>query len=289
MALDILRAITEALKLQESPSQSVIRTGINRALRDESDGTGEFYYIADIFEEDGYCVYSSAGKFYRRDFTMNDDATTSLAPETVEVMPETVYHEVGGQIAESLRERDIPQSVRKMIPGADFAGKNKSFPIQKPEDVATAARSLGRAGADNYDTETLKRNIMHIAKRKGPAFMAKLPKAWKESQGEVELSGEFIALQERAVADDGTVPVRLIAPGWGTSGYYPVEVLKRDGPVVFHRGTKMLWDHPTAVEEAAWPEGSLDRLASELIEDARYESDHPGGPGLYARAKVFEP
>ncbi len=77
------------------------------------------------------------------------------------------------------RGRDIPDSERQKMPEEDFAGKGRSFPIQTPEDVHDAAASIGRAGGDNHSPEELKANIKKIAKRKGPAFEAKLPAAWK--------------------------------------------------------------------------------------------------------------
>ncbi len=76
--------------------------------------------------------------------------------------------------------RDISKKQRDAMPKADFAGKNKSFPIKTPKDVEDAAKAIGRAGDDNYDTETLKKNIIRIAKRKGPSYVAKLPKAWND-------------------------------------------------------------------------------------------------------------
>ena len=103
-----------------------------------------------------------------------------------------------------------------------------------------------------------------------------------------ELGGDFTPLVEAAVRRDGTIPVRIIQPGWGSSGYYPAEVLQRDGPQVFKAGTKMFWNHATRNEEAERPEGDLRDLAAELVNDARWIPDHPAGAGLYADAKVFE-
>lgn len=100
--------------------------------------------------------------------------------------------------------------------------------------------------------------------------------------------GEYMALTE-AVRRDGTVQMKIIAPGWGSSGYYPAEVLERDGPKVFTTGVKSYWNHATPTEEAERPEGDLNALAAELVSDARWESNHPNGPGLYADAKVFGP
>jgi len=53
---------------------------------------------------------------------------------------------------------------------------------------------------------------------------------------------ETIRLQE-ARAD---YEIKLIAPGKGSSAFYPAEVLKRDGPQVFKAGTHVYLNHPTA-------------------------------------------
>lgn len=71
--------------------------------------------------------------------------------------------------------RDIPQSERDQMPAADFAGPNRSFPIQIAEDVSAAAHSLGRAKGNRNE---IKRKIIAIAYRKG--FEAQLPDDWKK-------------------------------------------------------------------------------------------------------------
>lgn len=111
---------------------------------------------------------------------------------------------------------------------------------------------------------------------------------------DVEIMGDQVDLIERAVGSDGTVMLKLISEGLGSSGYYSADVLKRDGPKVFTKGLHNLIDHPTASEEAQRPEGSLDRLGSTLIEDARWldnyrdKSGTDHGAGLYAKALVKE-
>ncbi len=102
------------------------------------------------------------------------------------------------------------------------------------------------------------------------------------------LSGAVVPLLERAVRRDGTIPIKVIGPGWGTTGYYPAAVLERDGPKVFTPGVQMFWDHATATEEAERPEGSLNDLAAVFTTPARWDGNGPEGPGLYADAKVFE-
>jgi len=104
----------------------------------------------------------------------------------------------------------------------------------------------------------------------------------------IDIVGDVIPLKEGAVGQDGTAHLKLIAPGWGSSGYYSPALLERDGPKAFKQGTKSYWNHQTDAEEAARPEGDLRDLASVLTEDARYEANGPAGPGLYAKAKVFE-
>lgn len=85
----------------------------------------------------------------------------------------------------------------------------------------------------------------------------------------------------------GTIPVKIIAPGWGSSGYYASEMLKRDGPNVFKAGQHMHWDHATKEEAKAKPERSMATLAAVLSEDAKWDDNGPKGPGLYSKFKPF--
>ncbi len=94
---------------------------------------------------------------------------------------------------------------------------------------------------------------------------------------------ETIVLQE-AKAD---YEIKLIAPGKGSSAFYPAEVLKRDGPGIFKEGTQVFLNHATKAEEAARPEGDVKNLAGVLTTAAVYHESHAKGPGLYARMKVF--
>jgi len=105
---------------------------------------------------------------------------------------------------------------------------------------------------------------------------------------EVEIKGDQVQLVEKAVNNDGITMLKLISPGLGSSGYYSESVLKQAAAnKVFSKGLHNLIDHPTATEEAARPEGSLNNLGSTLVEDATWRDDYHGhGPGLYAKAKV---
>lgn len=121
----------------------------------------------------------------------------------------------------------------------------------------------------------------------GTVEEARSPEQAVESAS-IEITGDVIPLKEGAVGQDGTAYLKLIAPGRGSCGYYPADVIERDGPKIFKKGTKNFWNHQTDAEEAARPEGDLRDLASVLTEDAHYEANGPAGAGLYAKAKVFE-
>lgn len=69
---------------------------------------------------------------------------------------------------------------------------------------------------------------------------------------------------------------------WGSSGYYPREVLERDGPGVWPAGTPMFLDHPSASEAADRPERSVRDLAGRIVSTPRYDSD-----GLYAEVEIY--
>ncbi|MHB8162787.1 MAG: hypothetical protein ACYDDV_00385 [Methanoregula sp.] len=102
------------------------------------------------------------------------------------------------------------------------------------------------------------------------------------------LESEFVPLIEKAIGADGILPVLIISPGWGSAGYYSPKVLQ-ESAIRYRAGTHMFLDHPTAAEEKARPERSLQDLAGVLSTDARWDPNGIRGPGLYATAKVFTP
>lgn len=315
-ANDVLEAAADVLSMADSFDG--IRTAVQQALRMRAmqvsiDAGGATYdypscWIVDLFPDT--VVYCEGGdSYYRSDYTIDADDTVTLG-DPVEV--ERAWVTLGEALAEPPEspgvepilepgpDDDSPEveeakadpnvgggTDRTKIPAADFAGKSRSFPIVTPKDVADAAASIGRAGAGNYSTDELKRRIIAIAKRKGAAFVAQLPNAWKEADAGVELTGDLVPLVERALRPDSTVRVKLIQPGQGSSGFYPAEVLKRDGPKVFTKGLHMYADHATPAEEAERPEGSIRDLMSVLETDAWWEDQGADGPGLYADAKVM--
>lgn len=117
---------------------------------------------------------------------------TGKAAEAEPDTTKTVDPELAKAAAEwyMLIKRDMDPDVgggvdRDRIPAEDFAGKNRTYPIVTPADVDDAAKSIGRAGDDNFPSDELKANIIAIAKRKGPKYVEQLPQKWQD-----ELAGK---------------------------------------------------------------------------------------------------
>lgn len=72
----------------------------------------------------------------------------------------------------------------------------------------------------------------------------------------------------------------------GSSGFYPAEVLRRDGPNAFPAGTHVYLDHPTSGEDQDRPERSVKDLAGYLVDGAQYE-ESVDGSGLFARIQFI--
>lgn len=70
---------------------------------------------------------------------------------------------------------------------------------------------------------------------------------------------------------------------WGSSAYYPAEVLERDGARVFTPGLPMYADHPTDSESYDRPERSVRDLVGKIVSEAQFEED-----GLYADVEFYD-
>ena len=117
------------------------------------------------------------------------------------------------------------------------------------------------------------------------AAMHKAAHTVKEAVSDIELTSEFIRLTEKAIGNDGTLQVKVLEPGWGSSGHYEQKILERDGAAAWPAGTKMYWNHPSKSEERDRPERDLRDLAAVTTTDPVYLQEGPEGPGLYAIAK----
>lgn len=401
-------AQTALIQLQEASAtgdmlHSNVRSRLDDAIQDQYRSSGKYGYYLDHTGdgEDGDVIFSCSGDTQKAPYHLTTDADGKAVSaidfdNAVDVVPVTAYQEESDEddaddhfaaMAEAklytnglipLSERFVSKKERDAADTEDFAGKGKSYPILKPEDVMAAVRSLGRAGEGNLSISGIKKRIIAIAKRKG--WASSLPKAWQTAEdsstddkakkealrirkiartqrvteakkktgmmdcpdcsgtgvcadcggagelneaakkmkecadckgtgdcptcsGEgkvkesapaqsagiklVESNAGFvqeIPLQESART---SYPVKLISPGTGATAHYPAEVLERDGPKIFKRGTFMYWNHPTQAEEADRPEGDLNNLAAILTKDATYMANGPKGPGLYSEAKVM--
>lgn len=84
---------------------------------------------------------------------------------------------------------------------------------------------------------------------------------------------------------DGTRPVQIITPGWGSSGYYSQAVLEKAAEdKVIPAGTHMYLNHATYTEQAERPERDVEKIAAVLTEDAVWN-----GVGLVSTAKLIGP
>lgn len=102
------------------------------------------------------------------------------------------------------------------------------------------------------------------------------------------ITGDLVDLDESPTSTAGLRTVKVMDPGWGASGYYPADVIQRDGPTIFPAGTHMYFDHPTLDEAAARPERSLRDLAGVTTKPAAWNPAGAAGPGLYTEAKVVD-
>lgn len=91
------------------------------------------------------------------------------------------------------------------------------------------------------------------------------------------------ALQTQTPAGRRRYRARLIeGDRWGSSGYYPAEVIERDGPTTWPAGTPVYLDHPGAQENYDRPERSVRDLAGKIASTPAMESD-----GLYADVEFY--
>jgi hypothetical protein len=309
-----------ALKVQEAAMlHGDVRKRLGDEINDQHSKNGDYgYYIDHTGDgESGDVIYSKNGDIRKAPYelgSVGDKATANIDMEnSCNVVPCTTYQEEADEddhyaamseafvtakiyTALPLYERFISKGERDKADESDFAGKGKSFPILKPGDVSAAVHAMGRAGSSNLGMSALKARIIAIAKRKG--WTSHLPKSWQgdgAKESAVPVTGtlklfESAACLETIVLNEAKADyeIKLIAPGEGSSAFYPAEVLKRDGPKVFTPGTHVYLNHPTAAEEAARPEGDVKNLAGVLTSAASYNESHAKGPGLYARMKVFQ-
>lgn len=97
------------------------------------------------------------------------------------------------------------------------------------------------------------------------------------------------SIPSRFISDQGEALIKVISPGWGSSGYYSRAMLERDAPAVYTPGTHMHIDHPSVSDDKNRPERSLTTLAGVLTTPGEYQKEGPYGEGVYAKVRIFRP
>lgn len=105
---------------------------------------------------------------------------------------------------------------------------------------------------------------------------------------ETLLETAVLSAESQSVAEKGIWWSLLIeADVEGSSGFYPAEVLARDGAKAFPAGTHIYFDHPSESEGLDRPERSVRDIAGYLLDDAKFE-ETADGRGLFSRIQLTE-
>ncbi len=242
-----------AERLQEAANKMChadIRTRISDALRDATKGTGDYCYVANVFGDDksGDVVYSCGW-----------DGGLKKAGYMVSGANCTI--DVAGAVdVQPLTTYEVETAD---VEASEAGARNSRRDLKQLQSIHDAATSLGATCAMS-ESATPVTGVLKLNESAAFALDIPITEAFKAGHA-----------------------IKIIAPGKGSSAFYPAEVLKRDGPKVFKAGTPMNIDHPTAAEESARPEGSVKNWGAVLSRDAYWLDDHAQGPGLYSEVKPF--
>lgn len=271
-------------------SDNDLRGWLSDALRDaRGDNNGYVWcYLADFIGdgESGVVIFCCDGDLTQAPYTITQtDGNISVdidMMQCVDVVQTTTYKREG-------MEGMAMEAAKPVVKNAKMAAKFKPFAKKAAKKKAAPVTEAGarHSKTDQSLIQTIHDHSIALGADTGAAADDANDNGVDES-AVLEIVGDVIPLREGAVGQDGTAYLKLIQPGWGSCGYYPADVIERDGPRIFKTGTKNFWNHQTIAEESARPEGDLRDLASVLTEDAHYEANGPAGAGLYAKANVFE-
>lgn len=179
---------------------------------------------------------------------------------------------------------DLPDSVKNNLPKHAQEIYYKSFnsayesTCQGREDQEGCAASIAWAAVKK-------------AYEKGPEGEWRQRESERQEHSNVtdyETFEETIPAPLKIDSKSGVARVRIIKPGWGSSGYYHESVLKRDAEKVYTPGTQMFLDHPSMKEEKERPERSIRDLGGVIAGGVEYEENGPWGPGVYADVLTFK-
>jgi hypothetical protein len=205
-------------------------------------------------------------------------------------------HSIGRAGAGNYSGDTLRANIKKIAKRKGFALPDSLKDASDKEAFRTRGTSAAFS-ADETSSGDRRESVSHQASRSLHDFTTDYPvekrgtlrSTWKP-QGALLLESSAAFCEQPRLTEAATTdyPIKLISPGRGSSGFYPPETLKRAAEnKVFKAGTHMFWNHDTDAEEAARPEGDLNRLAAVTTTDAKWDEAGHDGPGLYARAKVF--
>ena len=183
---------------------------------------------------------------------------------------------------------DLPDSVRGVLP-------------ERAQDIFLSAFNSAFNGAsckDREDRDACATKVAWSAVKR--EFRQDGEGSWNPipigERGNTVTDGELEQFSETAISsvrkgfirEDGSGRIRIIKPGWGSSGYYSEAMLERDAAKVYRPGTHQHLDHQTAQEARDKPERSLRDLVAVITGNVAYERNVPE-PGVYADVQVFSP
>jgi hypothetical protein len=193
---------------------------------------------------------------------------------------------------------DAPQGVKDILKSvySDCRDKNPGeVPALKEKCAKMAWGAVRNAGWHKDESGTWVKESKH-ERTTGETKESKTPPATMTREEDRTVTGnEFEQFEEASpkalpakfVNENGDAMIKIIAPGWGSSGYYPEAMLERDAPKVYVPALHMHIDHPTPTQEKGLPERSLKTLAGVITGEGKYLKDGVQGPGVYAPAKIF--
>lgn len=142
---------------------------------------------------------------------------------------------------------------REKLKGGDFVFPDtRTFPVKTPGDVSDAVSSWGRYKGP-HSFEDFKRKLIALCKRKGPSFVAALPKEWKEEKekaanplktvsrndSELRVANYIVLFGGRDLEGYGSDTVN----GDGSRGEYFTKSTVFDSPYTKAGGFYVDWEH----------------------------------------------
>lgn len=173
---------------------------------------------------------------------------------------------------------------KKMCASGDvnWPGKQQVNAGSQAEACAAVARwnAMKAAAGESARNQMEAMDAMTLSETLGPGNVGDtlrgLPQDFTESVG----FGEAVRHVQGS-----KIQMRIISPGWGSSGYYSESLLKESAAKgLFAAGTHMYLDHPTAEQSESRPERSIRDLAAVITTPGSWAGD-----GVYAEAEVFPP